>query len=718
MVGLENTVLNEETKLGDFKRSETKEALSLKLGALLELAENSTVIAELGKLLLASISVERTEPGANRPYYSPDKTDSIMQEAHRCIQEVVFSPVPADGERRFDVDDDRRYEQHDQDREREQGDFSPPQTHERRESGGAPQSFYQQQSYGSQGVPHSQGGRDQELSQSQSHYREAAQSRLDSQQQYNNLSTPVDRRGEEERTEEYEQRTAEYEQRTSGDNLNDSTSAWRTQGHGTTSSLSNPSFKTATPLYSTFSTSGNANRGEEPRIPVLTEPLHYRSSPPHDADPHRSSLAYADTAESNHRDSREAAARPAVYGDSTQTDSRELDSNDNAVYDTSYSHSREYPSHHTSTGSNAPTGSSTRYDAAPELHHSAPSYSTAAPTPVASTQKAPSPPPISPVPQAPKSYYSERPYVPKEGDGAYHPQVSTPAVYAPQRTESPQIPPQTFSSAPLDSATNSFYSSPNVPQASTTQNIAATPSSPRTRAPLIRGESALGSKHGDLYVAGAPTPTPVATSTGPFQGAGRSGYNSRVGGGDEVSVGSGGGGRVNAGAFRRPAGGSQPQGYSYNMPQQDRERDAQRPGLVGPSQSDLIRDSYRAQHQANPTVLAPALSSTTRDEFETPSTLVAGGSATESTAPVAPTSRFEISPLHINKQRAASRNNTVDESRNAGGYAAHGREGAEGSIVGEGSQAGEYLPRYAHQSRDDEEAYEGQDGRSHATGRD
>jgi hypothetical protein len=61
------------------------------------LGEKTTIVAELGRLLLEAIPTERTEPGQPRPYYTGEaKTDDVMIEAQRCISEVVFNPVPTD----------------------------------------------------------------------------------------------------------------------------------------------------------------------------------------------------------------------------------------------------------------------------------------------------------------------------------------------------------------------------------------------------------------------------------------------------------------------------------------------------------------------------------------------------------------------------------------------------------------------------------------------
>ncbi|GAA5950180.1 hypothetical protein JCM3765_004232 [Sporobolomyces pararoseus] len=95
MVGLENSVMTEDTRLGDFKRSAMREGLSLKLGALLELSEKTTVIAELGKLMVDELPTQRTQPGAPRAHYDGyDRTNYLLQEAQRCLQGVTFNPAP------------------------------------------------------------------------------------------------------------------------------------------------------------------------------------------------------------------------------------------------------------------------------------------------------------------------------------------------------------------------------------------------------------------------------------------------------------------------------------------------------------------------------------------------------------------------------------------------------------------------------------------------
>lgn len=72
MVGLEHSVANEEARLSDFKRETVRNAMGLRLGAMLELAEKMTIISELGRLLIDEVPMETTEPGGMRaPYYGP-----------------------------------------------------------------------------------------------------------------------------------------------------------------------------------------------------------------------------------------------------------------------------------------------------------------------------------------------------------------------------------------------------------------------------------------------------------------------------------------------------------------------------------------------------------------------------------------------------------------------------------------------------------------------
>ncbi|EJD07821.1 uncharacterized protein FOMMEDRAFT_40425, partial [Fomitiporia mediterranea MF3/22] len=90
---LDYEILSEEAKLGDFKRSSTKNWMMLKFGGLLECAEKATIVAEMGKLAIEEIPLDVTQPGQPRSFYTGhDKTEKLVIEAQRCISEIVFDP--------------------------------------------------------------------------------------------------------------------------------------------------------------------------------------------------------------------------------------------------------------------------------------------------------------------------------------------------------------------------------------------------------------------------------------------------------------------------------------------------------------------------------------------------------------------------------------------------------------------------------------------------
>lgn len=103
MDGMHVEVTNEEAAIGDFKRRTIRESLGIKSGALLEMAEKLTIIAEISKLMLDEIPLHPTQPGMPRAeYYGFAKTESLLQEATRCIADVGFNPSgPSAGIPRF-----------------------------------------------------------------------------------------------------------------------------------------------------------------------------------------------------------------------------------------------------------------------------------------------------------------------------------------------------------------------------------------------------------------------------------------------------------------------------------------------------------------------------------------------------------------------------------------------------------------------------------------
>lgn len=187
------------------------------------------------------------------------------------------------------------------------------------------------------------------------------------------------------------------------------------------------------------------------------------------------------------------------------------------------------------------------------------------------------------------------PAVPVPAQLAYHEHEYQPD----QRGSVASIPPMSFPGEGRDDST--IQRVPSPPEDDHSESVVAAPSSPAplftpVRPSNLRGESALGSKHGDIYVPGANTGGGTAAAAnggaGPFQGAGTSGYNARTGGGgDASSIGSGsGGGKANAGAFRRFQAPPRTQ-FSLPPPQQG---DSRYPTPGQTSQAATIRDQYYA----------------------------------------------------------------------------------------------------------------------------
>lgn len=105
MEQLTRELMNEEAAIGDFKRRTVKEAMGLKCGGLLELAEKITIIAEMGKMIIDEIPLESTQPGHPRAAYQNGvRTEQLLQEATRCIADVGFAPSgPSSGAPRPDL---------------------------------------------------------------------------------------------------------------------------------------------------------------------------------------------------------------------------------------------------------------------------------------------------------------------------------------------------------------------------------------------------------------------------------------------------------------------------------------------------------------------------------------------------------------------------------------------------------------------------------------
>jgi len=90
---LNNEMAHEEASLGDYKRHTIAEALGLKSGGLMELAEKAIVIAESCRLLVEEIPLQPTRPGNQRaPYRNEARTNRLLQEAVRQLESIHFEP--------------------------------------------------------------------------------------------------------------------------------------------------------------------------------------------------------------------------------------------------------------------------------------------------------------------------------------------------------------------------------------------------------------------------------------------------------------------------------------------------------------------------------------------------------------------------------------------------------------------------------------------------
>ncbi|KAI5481694.1 hypothetical protein MNV49_002920 [Pseudohyphozyma bogoriensis] len=541
MVGLENTVINEETKLSDFKRSTTREAMSLKLGAILELAEKTVIIGEIGKLIIDEIPTERTEPGMPRAHYQGyDRTDEHMHEALRCLGEVVFNPTP----------------------------LSPgpdqPGTggEERRDSewGGGAGGAYNQDSYHQQYADQHQQYADQHQQYPDQHqqYGDHQQNYGGHQQQYGQYEETLEERGG--FREDAYQRDGAGGGYQNGEHSGLHVNTDYAEGAGGAGML--PAIQATSPLGMT------EEEGREIRNETYAEASARIGGPAGGQDSsivnNRSSLAYMDDDEALEREQEEQRQREEEWA-KIQQSPRSPTMEEKAHFALPVLPEAErnapYPQEKSATSPTSPSAYSAAETTAP------------APAPVES----------SPAPTS-SNFYSN----------AYDNQVS----------------PLTTSASNMslnNNTANSGISGAFVPT--------------RNARPIhIRGDSALGSKHGDVYVPntnGAQSGLPPGAGPGPFPSAGTSGYNSRGGGGDASSINSG---RITAGAFRR-----QPPQSQFSLPPVTMDDGRY------PSEANRIRDQYYASN-----VPLPANSAN-------------GGAGVG--AEEAP--RFDTSPLQVQQKRMA-----------------------------------------------------------------
>ncbi|KAH9918048.1 Eisosome component PIL1-domain-containing protein [Fomitopsis serialis] len=92
---MDTDIMAEEASLSDYKRSTSKAWLGYKFGGLVECCEKGIIIADHGRLVIAEIPLDRTEPGLPRAYYNGySNTENLVTDARRALSTVSFSQEP------------------------------------------------------------------------------------------------------------------------------------------------------------------------------------------------------------------------------------------------------------------------------------------------------------------------------------------------------------------------------------------------------------------------------------------------------------------------------------------------------------------------------------------------------------------------------------------------------------------------------------------------
>ncbi|ORY82349.1 Eisosome component PIL1-domain-containing protein [Leucosporidium creatinivorum] len=635
MIGLENSVMNEETSLGDFKRTTTREAMSLKLGALLELAEKTVVVGELGKLMVDEIPTDRTEPGAPRAIYNGyEKTDELMQQAQKCISDVVFNPVAL----------------HDQ----YGGDSA---------TGGAP--YNPNSGYAGQYDGQGQGSDEQAR---QADFGVNGGGHHGQQDSINYAGGGGGYQDDSWRGHQSDAYGGPDPYHGGGDHYGGTSDDPYSAARNYSSNAPYlPEIATASSLGGSLPAGaragppGSETEGEsvvDVYNAVLSSDPSGLAVPKLDADANRSSLAYMDEGAWGNQQSGAPEQTEDLAGDNSTEARERAQAEEDERLERERAEAEEVEraemerrgkekeqsmrAPYRYSGSGSPNQQEVGTSAAHEQYQSRDS----APSHVEDPRSAEHGGlPYSPPPPTHNKYYPEaieRPYIPREDDGAYHGPTNSPPPsgapsanaqplqhqsYEQQQQQHTSLPP--ISTVPPAAANTSLPLSPRSP------SPPATPTQPESqqqqRKPImIRGESALGSKYGDVFVPnraavdggalnsssgssapqnGSTTPSYLSSAVGGGASAaatGASGYFRGNTNSDDRSTGSAEPRKVNAGAFRR----AQPIGGGGG-------------GSGGPSQADAIRDQYR-------------------------STLATAG---EGELPGAASPRFDVSPLQVNKSR-------------------------------------------------------------------
>ncbi|TFY52727.1 hypothetical protein EVJ58_g9852, partial [Rhodofomes roseus] len=92
---MDTDIMAEEASLGDYKRSTSKAWMGYKFGGLVECCEKGIIIGEHGKLVIAEIPLDRTEPGLPRAYYNGhSNTEDNVTDARRALSAVGLFTEP------------------------------------------------------------------------------------------------------------------------------------------------------------------------------------------------------------------------------------------------------------------------------------------------------------------------------------------------------------------------------------------------------------------------------------------------------------------------------------------------------------------------------------------------------------------------------------------------------------------------------------------------
>ncbi|KZT71189.1 hypothetical protein DAEQUDRAFT_688159 [Daedalea quercina L-15889] len=92
---MDTDIMVEEASLGDYKRSTSRAWLGYKFGGLVECCEKGVIIGEHGKLVIAEIPLDKTEPGLPRAYYNGHaNAENLVADARRALATVSLSADP------------------------------------------------------------------------------------------------------------------------------------------------------------------------------------------------------------------------------------------------------------------------------------------------------------------------------------------------------------------------------------------------------------------------------------------------------------------------------------------------------------------------------------------------------------------------------------------------------------------------------------------------